>query len=153
MFCSLSKAFVAVLGLDALNSALADPIKVIDQGWADPSILLQDGTWYSYATGTAGKKVQVASTCYGSSWTWVACLGDWVTPDGAPTKILDRDDNDGPLTEAPSLNLRDGTYYLFFSSNCYSTRDYDVSYATATHGNKIAFHANLVGDDAANRGM
>ena len=113
--------------------------------------------------------------------------GDWMTPDGAPTKIPDRDDNDGPLIEVPSLDLRDGTYYLFSSSNCYSTRDYDVSYATAKslnvifdkahapavpllqlgnfslsgpggadvnqHGNKIAFHANLYGDDAASRGM
>ena len=102
--------------------------------------------------------------------------GDWMTPDGAPTKIPDRDDNDGPLIEVPSLDLRDGTY-----------RDYDVSYATAKslnvifdkahapavpllqlgnfslsgpggadvnqHGNKIAFHANLYGDDAASRGM
>ena len=113
--------------------------------------------------------------------------GDWMTPDGAPTKIPDRDDNDGPLIEVPSLDLRDDTYYLFSSSNCYSTRDYDVSYATAKslnvifdkahapavpllqlgnfslsgpggadvnqHGNKIAFHANLYGDDAASRGM
>ncbi|KAH7313206.1 putative arabinan-endo 1,5-alpha-L-arabinase [Rhexocercosporidium sp. MPI-PUGE-AT-0058] len=318
MSCSPSKAFAAVLGCAALTGVIADPIKVIDQDWADPSILLQDGIWYSYATGAAGKKVQVAipwnilpddgmPTIPGwvvpdatdppgpGSFVWapdvvgrddgkfilyfsaarintpgglpnkgyhcvgaaiadsptgpfvpqpdpLACpidqggaidpagfresngdvyvlykidgnnigdgsgicgqsknnpvptpimlqklQGDWMTPDGAPTTILDRDDNDGPLIEAPSLNLLDGTYYLFFSSNCYSARDYDVSYATAKtvnamyemahdpvapllisgdfglsgpggadvnqHGNKIAFHADLNRDDAANRGM
>lgn len=41
---------------------------------------------------------------------------------------------DGPVTEAPSLSrMTDGTYVLFFSSNCYATPKYDVSYATAKH--------------------
>lgn len=57
---------------------------------------------------------------------------DGVTPDGEAKKLLDRDDLDGPLIEAPSLVLRDGTYYLSFSSNLYSTTKYDVSYATAS---------------------
>ncbi|KAL8729204.1 MAG: hypothetical protein Q9181_005077 [Wetmoreana brouardii] len=56
---------------------------------------------------------------------------DLITRDGDPQTILDRDDNDGPLVEAPSLNYKDGFYYLFFSSNCYSTPQYDVSFATA----------------------
>lgn len=39
---------------------------------------------------------------------------------------------DGPVVEAPSLTrMSDGTYVLFFSSNCYATPLYDVSYATA----------------------
>ncbi|GAB7350767.1 hypothetical protein MBLNU459_g1310t1 [Dothideomycetes sp. NU459] len=39
---------------------------------------------------------------------------------------------DGPVVEAPSLTrFPDGTYVLFFSSNCYATPLYDVSYATA----------------------
>jgi beta-xylosidase len=58
---------------------------------------------------------------------------DWMTPDGDPKQILDRDGNDGPLIEAPSLNFKDGLYYLYFSSNCYSTKFYDTSYATATN--------------------
>ena len=48
------------------------------------------------------------------------------------TQILDRSDADGPLIEAPSLVEKDGTYVLFFSSNCYSGSLYDVSYATAS---------------------
>ena len=59
---------------------------------------------------------------------------DGITPMGSPTQILDRDDNDGPLVEAPSLVLHQGTYVLFFSSNCYSSSYYDVSYATSTNG-------------------
>lgn len=43
------------------------------------------------------------------------------------------DDADGPLIEAPSLvKSADGTYVLFFSSNCYAGGEYDISYATAT---------------------
>jgi len=59
--------------------------------------------------------------------------GDGVTHIGGPIQILDRDDKDGPLVEAPSLvRGQDGIYYLFFSSNCYSTPNYDVTWATAS---------------------
>lgn len=58
---------------------------------------------------------------------------DGVTPTStAATQILDRDTADGPLVEAPDLILVSGTYYLFFSSNCYNGPDYDTSYATAS---------------------
>ncbi|KAL9072228.1 MAG: hypothetical protein Q9161_003701 [Pseudevernia consocians] len=60
-----------------------------------------------------------------------AVAADGVTLSGGPTQILDRGSADGPLVEAPSLVLVDGTYYLFFSSNCYNGPDYDTSYATA----------------------
>jgi beta-xylosidase len=57
---------------------------------------------------------------------------DGFTPIGPPTTILDRGDGDGPLVEAPSLMRRtDGTYYLFYSSNCYDNTKYDVNFATA----------------------
>jgi beta-xylosidase len=58
---------------------------------------------------------------------------DGITPSGAPKQILDRSDADGPLVEAPSLARVDGTYVLFFSSNCYDGPFYDVSYATASN--------------------
>lgn len=52
---------------------------------------------------------------------------------GSATELLDRSDADGPLIEAPNLVLAsDGTYVLFFSSNCYSTTLYDISYATSS---------------------
>lgn len=57
---------------------------------------------------------------------------DGVTLIGGPTQILDRDDGDGPLVEAPSLHRSDeGIYFLFFSSNCFSSPQYATSYATA----------------------
>lgn len=64
---------------------------------------------------------------------------DRVTPDGGPIKILDRSSNDGPLVEAPALNFKDGLYYLFFSSNCYSSGKYDTSYATAKTVNQMPY--------------
>jgi beta-xylosidase len=57
---------------------------------------------------------------------------DGITPIGSPIQLLDRADIDGPLIEAPNLvRSADGTYNLFFSSNCYATPQYDVSWATA----------------------
>ncbi len=59
---------------------------------------------------------------------------DGITPIGGAVQILDRDDLDGPLIEAPSLHRSDeGVYFLFFSSNCFTTPKYDVSYATASN--------------------
>ncbi|KAI5991362.1 glycoside hydrolase family 43 protein [Pisolithus marmoratus] len=56
---------------------------------------------------------------------------DALTPTGDPVQILDRGPQDGPLIEAPVLILHNGTYVLTFSSNCYNTDLYDISYATA----------------------
>ncbi|KAK2812067.1 hypothetical protein FQN50_001778 [Emmonsiellopsis sp. PD_5] len=56
---------------------------------------------------------------------------DAVTKIGDPMIILDRDDSDGPLVEAPSLVLVNGVYFLFYSSHCYSSPQYDVKYATS----------------------
>ena len=61
-----------------------------------------------------------------------AVEADGVTPTGSPVQILDRDANDGPLIEAPDLILHEGTYFLFFSSNCFNGPYYDTSYATAS---------------------
>ncbi|KAF2101106.1 Arabinanase/levansucrase/invertase [Rhizodiscina lignyota] len=47
--------------------------------------------------------------------------------------ILDRDDDDGPLVEAPSIIPKNGYYYLFYSSNCWSSNEYDVKCAVATN--------------------
>lgn len=57
---------------------------------------------------------------------------DAVSPMGAPVTILENGQYDGPLIEAPSLIRVESAYVLFFSSNCYSTTLYDVSYATST---------------------
>lgn len=55
---------------------------------------------------------------------------DGLTHIGLPVQILDRSAGDGPLIEAPSLTRTSGgQYVLFFSSNCYATSLYDVSYA------------------------
>nr|OQO29124.1 hypothetical protein B0A51_02708 [Rachicladosporium sp. CCFEE 5018] len=74
---------------------------------------------------------------------------DGTTKIGDPTEILSNGQYDGPLVEAPSMaRSGDGTYILYFSSNCYryayssftsqsgptdtprSTDSYDTSYAT-----------------------
>ena len=57
---------------------------------------------------------------------------DGFTKIGSEVQILDRDDGDGPLIEAPSLIFVNGVYFLFFGSVCFSEKTYDLSYATAT---------------------
>lgn len=57
---------------------------------------------------------------------------DGVTPIGKPTTILNIIKSDGPLIEAPNIiRTQDGTYYLFFSSNCFTSLGYNVKYAHA----------------------
>lgn len=54
---------------------------------------------------------------------------------GDPYQILTNSDSsvDGPDVEAPSIaKFSDGRYVLFFSSNCYTTINYNVNYATAS---------------------
>lgn len=60
---------------------------------------------------------------------------DGYTLKGEPFEILDRGVDDGPLVEAPSLFYQAdyGIYFLTFSSNCYSTDDYDISFAYSTN--------------------
>lgn len=51
---------------------------------------------------------------------------------GSPTTLIVNDPADGPYVEAPSLTkMADSTYVLYYSSNCYVTPLYDVSYATS----------------------
>ncbi|KAJ5267878.1 hypothetical protein N7478_010686 [Penicillium angulare] len=59
---------------------------------------------------------------------------DCITPIGDAVQILDRStaDNDGPLVEAPSLVLHEGTYFLSYSTHCYTDMAYDVRWATAS---------------------
>ena len=74
---------------------------------------------------------------------------------GDPVQILDRGPYDGPLIEAPTMFLSgNGTYFLLFSSNCYTTLYYDISYATASSINgtyqKATLPLLLTGDTVAN---
>lgn len=56
--------------------------------------------------------------------------GDGVTRVGDPVEILNINKSDGPLVEAPNIIRTDnGTYYLFFSSHCFTSPKYDVKYA------------------------
>ncbi|MCJ1286442.1 hypothetical protein MMC26_005787 [Xylographa opegraphella] len=66
---------------------------------------------------------------------------DGYTLIGPAVQILDRGDADGPLVEAPSLVRVSNSsaaggwmYVLFFSSNCYSSSEYDTSYAISMNG-------------------
>ena len=78
---------------------------------------------------------------------------DGITPIGAPVKVLDRDVLDGPLIEAPALHRSaEGIYFLFYSSNCFTTPLYDVAYATAPeiHGPYTRSNRPLLASSDAN---
>ena len=58
---------------------------------------------------------------------------DLLTLVGDPVQILTNDAQDGPDVEAPCLvRSSGGVYFLFYSSNCYTTPNYTVRYATAS---------------------
>ncbi|GAB7352988.1 hypothetical protein MBLNU459_g3553t1 [Dothideomycetes sp. NU459] len=62
---------------------------------------------------------------------------DGTTKLGDAVQLLTNDEaaGDGPDVEAPVLlHAADGTHVLFYSSGCYSTTGYTVSYATSTAG-------------------
>ena len=67
---------------------------------------------------------------------------DGFTMIGSPTQMIDRIASDGPLVEAPSLlqaeskGSKTPVFVLFFSSGDFTTRYYDVKYATSTTGIK-----------------
>ncbi|GIJ86982.1 hypothetical protein Asppvi_005881 [Aspergillus pseudoviridinutans] len=56
---------------------------------------------------------------------------DGFTLIGDAIPILDRDDSDGPLVEAPNLILHGDTYFLFYSTHCFTDIEYDVRWATS----------------------
>ncbi|KAK5107596.1 hypothetical protein LTR62_000990 [Meristemomyces frigidus] len=51
---------------------------------------------------------------------------------GSPVELVTNGVGDGPVVEAPSLTYLNGKYVLFFSSNCFASLFYDVSYAIAS---------------------
>lgn len=50
---------------------------------------------------------------------------------GDPIQLITNGKADGPNVENPSLSYLGGKYVLFFSSQCFATTKYDVSYAIA----------------------
>jgi beta-xylosidase len=110
------------------ENALACPL---DQGGAIDADGFEDGGNYYIVYKVDGNSLNGDGTTYPTPLMLQGLNSDAVTANGNPTQLLDRDDVDGPLIEAPSLANVDGTYYLSFSSNMYNTVKYDVSYATA----------------------
>ncbi|KAL3441296.1 putative arabinan-endo 1,5-alpha-L-arabinase [Aspergillus insuetus] len=240
---SVTLALLAVAGL-----ALSEPVRVLDRDFPDPSIIQTNDGFYSFATTSGGRNVQVAHSSDFDSWEfldghdalpgpfpeWVAdepmvwapdvfqrddgryimyfsaapredsrrhCLGvatasaiegpyspldgpwacpleqggaidaagfrdddgtlyivykvdgsalntgdseshptplvlqevevDGYTAVGDPVTLLDHNDSEDPLIEAPAIAKVDGTYFLFYSSHMFDSPDYDSRYATA----------------------
>lgn len=58
---------------------------------------------------------------------------DGVSKIGEAIQLITNDSpEDGPLVEGPSMIHSGDTYYLFHSSNCFTTTKYDVKYATSS---------------------
>jgi beta-xylosidase len=80
---------------------------------------------------------------------------DAVTPVGDAVQILDRStaDNDGPLVEAPNLILHGDTYFLFYSTHCFTDPKYDVRWATASSITGPYTKTNVPLINSANTGL
>lgn len=121
-----------------LNESLACPHKY--GGAIDPSPFRDsDGTLYVVYKGD-GNSVGSGGYCgntilprHSVPIMLQELKSDGVTPVGEPTIILDINRTDGPLVEAPDIIRTDnGTYYVFFSSHCFTSLGYNVKYAHAT---------------------
>lgn len=111
------------------ENVLACPL---DQGGAIDADGFSEGGAYYVVYKVDGNSLDGDGTTHPTPIMLQGLNSDAVTPNGDPIQLLDRDSNDGPLIEAPSLVNVDGIYYLSFSSNMYDTTLYDVSYATAS---------------------
>ncbi|KAJ6127860.1 Glycoside hydrolase family 43 [Penicillium samsonianum] len=80
---------------------------------------------------------------------------DGITPIGDAVQILDRNtaDGDGPLVEAPNLILHGDTYFLFYSTHCFTDPAYDVRYATAESITGPYTKTNVPMINSANTGL
>ena len=93
-------------------------------GAIDASMLAVDGTpWLVYkADGNCCNKPT-------SIWS-VQLSSDLQSTVGQPTKLLSNDQGwEGAVVEAPSMVHVGGTFYLFYSGNDWSTKDYAIGYA------------------------
>ncbi|RMD41500.1 hypothetical protein DV735_g3617, partial [Chaetothyriales sp. CBS 134920] len=64
---------------------------------------------------------------------------DLVTPLGEPVFLINNIEDggfghDGPNTERPSITYRNGTYYLLYNAQCYTTLDYRIDYVSCVTG-------------------
>jgi beta-xylosidase len=112
-------------------------------GAIDPAPLRDvDGTLYVTYKGD-GNSVGHGGNCNNGKYPVVETPiylqkleSDGITPKGDPVVIFYNDATDGPLVEAPRLvRTSTGIYYLTFSSHCFTSPQYNVKYATATHVN------------------
>ena len=80
------------------------------------------------------KSDENAVRCRGASRLWAQPLAaDGLGVTDSPTVLLTMDRAwERPLVEGPSMIMRDGRYFLFYSANWYESADYAVGYATCT---------------------
>lgn len=111
------------------DGSLACPLDL--GGAIDPSGF-KDGDTYYVVYKIDGNSLNKDGSTHPTPILLQGLDSDAMSPVGDSTPLLDRDDTDGPLIEAPSIVKIDDTYYLSFSSNMYDTKKYDVSFATST---------------------
>ncbi|KAK0664250.1 putative arabinan endo-1 [Lasiodiplodia hormozganensis] len=122
-----------------VNGTLACPL---DQGGAIDASGFKD--WETRGTGWGpGNAIGNGGLCgntiepiVGTPLMLLAVAADGVTPQGSPVQLLDNAGvSDDGIVEAPALvKTYDGEYVLFFSSGCYSTDNYTVSFAMSSGG-------------------
>jgi beta-xylosidase len=99
-------------------------------GSIDPSPFVDgDGTPY-----LLWKSDENAAACRTAPRIWAQRLSDdGLALVGTASALLARDRAwEGDLIEGPSMILRDGVYYLFYSANWYASSSYAIGYATCS---------------------
>lgn len=110
-----------------------------DGGAIDASAFMEaDGTHYvlykidANANGNGGECGNTVDPILSTPIMIQGVEADGFTKTGNATQILANAEEDGPLVEAPSMiHDGDGTYFLFYSSGCYTETSYTAKYATS----------------------
>jgi beta-xylosidase len=115
-------ATFAVFGQAAYGASRTFSAPVYPGDFPDPSIVQVGATYWAYATGSAGRNLQVMSS---------TDLRTWNTPPADPLPVLPKWASAG-LTWAPGVMQRGGRYVMYYTVHNPSLRTQCISVATST---------------------
>ncbi|KAL4928928.1 glycoside hydrolase family 43 protein [Aspergillus undulatus] len=103
-----STALFSLAVASSLVGSLAEPVRVLDRDFPDPSITQTPDGWYSFGTTSGGRNVQVAHSTDFVAWEF---LEDHDALPGLPEWVADE-----PMVWAPDvIQQDDGRYIMYYA--------------------------------------
>ncbi|KAL4803054.1 glycosyl hydrolase [Aspergillus unguis] len=100
---------LTIVVLSLVGTALGEPIRALNRDFPDPSIIKTSSGWYSFATTSGGRNVQVAHSANSTDWEF---LDYDALPGPFPQWVAD-----DPQPWAPDVfQTDDGRYVMYYSA-------------------------------------